>query len=85
MVVVYSGRTSAVIREHAGSPENVDDPGAFGVAVVGIGDADGDGIGDYLVGSSGGVDFAGRGCVTLYSGADGRVLHVIWKRDLERN
>ncbi len=81
-VVVYSGRTGSVIREHAGSPQNLCEYCSFGATVAGMGDADGDGVGDYLVGSTGGVDHAGPGCVTLYSGADGHILHVIWKRDL---
>ncbi|RMH01219.1 MAG: hypothetical protein D6702_11925, partial [Planctomycetota bacterium] len=47
----------------------------FGAAVAGIGDADGDGVPDLLVGAPG-DSRAGReaGAVTLFSGADGRVL-----------
>ncbi len=64
------------------TPQNLCEYCSFGATVAGMGDADGDGVGDYLVGSTGGVDHAGPGCVTLYSGADGHILHVIWKRDL---
>jgi hypothetical protein len=81
-VVVYSGRTGSAIREHAGTPQTHCEYCSFGSTVAGMQDADGDGVGDYLVGSTGGMDHAGPGCVTLYSGADGHILHAIWKRDL---
>ncbi|MDP6540307.1 MAG: integrin alpha [Planctomycetota bacterium] len=63
-VTVFSGIDGSVIRQHFG--QNADEE--FGQSVAGIGDYNGDGIGDYAVGAPGG---GASGEVLLYSGADG--------------
>lgn len=70
-VAVYSGSTGALIRAHSG-----DTLGAHcGAALAGGHDVNGDGRGDYLVGSpaddSNGID---AGQVKLFSGLDGSAL-----------
>ncbi len=73
-VYVYSGRTGALIRSHV-SP-NLKAFGKFGFDVAGIGDLNGDGRGDYLVGASeehgDGVFRSGR--VYVFSGATGALI-----------
>jgi hypothetical protein len=83
---IYSGRSGERLRVH--NPEtkdgvcNLPDPGHFGVSIQALGDLDGDRVGDYAIGTSGGADGMGQGCVSLYSGKSGKLLRVIWKRDL---
>ena len=77
-VYVYSGRDGSLIHQWQGS----DSAGVFGRDVKGVGDLNGDGHCDVLIGEpfriygsalrSGGEDKAGR--VWLYSGKDGEVL-----------
>ncbi|MAF64484.1 MAG: hypothetical protein CMJ84_02330 [Planctomycetes bacterium] len=66
-VTVFSGIDGSVIRQHFG--QSADDE--FGQAVTGIGDYDGDTIGDYAVGAPGA---GANGEVTLFSGVDGSLL-----------
>lgn len=68
-VYVYSGATGTPLYELAG--EFADD--RFGVAVVIGPDADGDGLGDLIVGAS---RYANSGRAYLFSGATGSLLHV---------
>lgn len=77
--IVYSGADHAVLHEWTG------EPGAFfGSAVSGVGDANGDGYDDVVVGSefagsTPGASFPdGAGRITIFSGADGSVL---WSRE----
>lgn len=69
-VYIYSGKTGAFIRAHSSPNDSIQ--GAYGIAVAGIPDVDGDGRGDYLVGASGELAFGGR--VYLYSGASGNLI-----------
>lgn len=72
--IVLSGADHSVLYDLAGDPGS-----AFGSAVTGAGDVDGDGFGDFLVGaerSSGATQIAGA--VLMYSGADGSLL---WRRE----
>ena len=74
-VRVHSGMTGALLWQVDGDTTF----GAFGSAVAGVGDVDGDGIGEVLVGAPwaqvGGLFSAGYVC--LYSGADGTLLRRI--------
>ena len=73
--VVYSGQTGGVLFLFDG-----DLPGqGFGYAVEGVGDVDGNGVPDLMVGSP----FGSNGAVTggmarVFSGADGSVLHDLF-------
>lgn len=68
-VFVLSGASGAVIRSHqAASPL---DNGFFGGAVGGIGDQNGDGVEDYMIGHRGTNE------VLLFSGASGALLRSI--------
>ena len=66
---VMSGKTNAKLYEVIGpSPES-----RFGLIMAGIGDADGDGIPDFAVGSP----YVDPGWVNVLSGADGSVIRQI--------
>ncbi len=75
---VYSGRDGALIRTLAGN----DPAGAFGAGVTGLGDIDGDGFGDLLVGEPhqiwgaplGGGALDDPGAAHVFSGRDGSSL-----------
>jgi len=87
---VFTGKTGAELRGHIVEKAedggwNCSSQGHFGVSIFRLGDTDGDGVEDYAIGSSGGVDGHGRGCVSVYSGKTGKLLRVIWKRDLLKN
>jgi hypothetical protein len=70
---VYSGATGLLLHRLDGANAN----SLLGVAVGHAGDTNGDGFADLIVGGSGdtptGIPFAGN--VTVFSGADGSVLH----------
>ncbi|MCA9322096.1 MAG: VCBS repeat-containing protein, partial [Planctomycetes bacterium] len=72
-VRIYSGSSGALIRTNAIDSNSVD---SFGFAVSRAGDVDGDGIGDYVIGSP--IDpFPGMtsvGRAWIYSGATGLVM-----------
>lgn len=65
---VYSGKTGAVLHTFTGSASG----DYLGRAVDGVGDLNGDGKPDLLVGAPQGLQ--GDGYIRLYSGADGSVL-----------
>jgi hypothetical protein len=70
---LYSGSTGAFLRDYTGAD------GEFGWSFDGIGDLDGDGIGDLLVGDPS-VDLAGgtdQGVVYALSGYTGAILHTM--------
>jgi hypothetical protein len=68
-VFVLSGATGVVIRSHqAGTPV---DNGFFGGTVSALGDQDGDGAEDYLIGHR------GKSEVLLYSGASGALIRSL--------
>lgn len=75
-VYVYSGKDWSLIHTHI-SP-HVEFQGGYGQSVVGIGDINGDGRGDYIVGSEnedvGGFINSGR--VYVYSGASGTLIRT---------
>jgi hypothetical protein len=70
-VVVYSGRTGAVLYSILGS----EDGELFGLSVAGGGNVDGDAHADFAVGRPGALDSQGflAGGVTVYRGVDGSV------------
>lgn len=74
---LYSGATGSVLLTLA-SP-NPQESGAFGIAVAGAGDVDGDGQRDFIVGSQDRTgespDWAGR--VYIMSGSAGVTLHTL--------
>lgn len=63
-VYVHSGRTGALLYTRSGSMDE-----SFGGSVAGVGDIDGDGASDFLVGASrANVNGSSSGMVILYSG-----------------
>lgn len=71
-VRAYSGVGGALIHLIAGDPSH----GGFGVNVKGVGDADGDGRGDFLVAATGSFSFPPLQIprAHLYSGATAKIL-----------
>jgi hypothetical protein len=70
-VVVYSGATGAMVREHVGAFYQ----DFLGYSVASAGDVDGDGVPDYVVGAPGHTRNQSRdGEVVVYSGATGATL-----------
>lgn len=68
---VYSGKTGALIRTHAGGRIDA----RFGCSAAGFADLDNDGYGDYVIGSRfGGANQQGE--AYLYSGKTGQLLHT---------
>ena len=71
---VFSGQGGALLYDIPGQSEN----DAFGTAVSGAGDPNGDGFADFIVGAPNeDVNSAGDGSARVYSGADGSLLHAI--------
>ncbi len=70
MARVFSGRTGAILHDLVGDPGDL-----LGFAVSGVGDVDGDGQDDFMVGLPGANAVAGE--VRVYSGASGAVLHTL--------
>ncbi|NOT29010.1 MAG: hypothetical protein HOP15_01020 [Planctomycetes bacterium] len=66
-VVVTSGRNRAELRSWSGAPDS-----GFGRSLARAGDVDADGVEDLLVGAH---FEAGSGCVRVFSGATGALLH----------
>lgn len=71
-VGVYDGETGALLRSHAGSGDGA----RLGYDADALGDVDGDGVGDYVIGEPGydGGISDGKGRALVYSGATGSVL-----------
>jgi len=65
---VFSGNTGDIIREVSGDHDGED----FGRSVSGVGDLDGDGFDDFIVGSP--LSISNKGCAYLFSGQDGSRL-----------
>jgi hypothetical protein len=81
--IVYSGKDFSVIRRHKEEWDNCwEESCRFGITVVALGRIDDDEVGDYAIGSSGGPDHLNPGCVSVYSGATGERLYVLWRKDL---
>ncbi|MEO0858151.1 MAG: hypothetical protein AAFY55_14995 [Bacteroidota bacterium] len=87
--LVYSGATGAIIPLRTLVTPNADDPlcpwinPLYGLGVGSIGDINGDGTPDFMIGARGecpnGVPNAGRAYV--YSGAEGRLLYTLESPD----
>jgi hypothetical protein len=76
---VYSGKTGAVFYSNFGPQAGC----KFGACIAGLGDVDGDGAGDILVGAPewdgpGGLTDMNRGYAALYSGKTGSLIKE-WK------
>lgn len=68
-VSIYSGASGALLR-------SIPNPGGqFGWSVLGLPDVDGDGVGDYAVGSRSTTSFGGD--IDVFSGADDTLLHRV--------
>lgn len=84
-VYLLSGASGRVI--HTFSSPNPSDDGRFGKSVAGVGDTNGDGIPDLLIGAPnetpGGVEEAGR--AYLLSGGQGNVLQTLSSTHREEN
>lgn len=73
---VRSGLDGSLLYEYEGAVTGPS-PDQFGMSVAGIGDANGDGIGDFAVGAVGeNFPGLGSGSVRVYSGSDGTLLHL---------
>jgi hypothetical protein len=57
----------------------------FGASVAALGDVDGDGVADFAIGSSGGIDHINPGCVSIFSGKTLGRVRVIWRWDLAKD
>src|SRR5262249_50930589 len=74
-VVLFSGKDGSVVRTFTGQSGDL-----MGVSLVSIGDANGDGVPDFAIGSPGADQTSFQeysGAVDLFSGADGSLL---WRR-----
>ena len=71
---VLGGADGSVLRTHTPPP----DARIYGICVAGLGDLDGDGVGEYLIGDQS-YDGAtlNEGRVHIYGGADGRLLATL--------
>ncbi len=69
-IYVYSTRSGDLVFQRDGLPGDT-----LGVGIEGIGDVDGDGAGDVLVGGSGAA--GGKGAAWILSGRDGELLHEL--------
>jgi hypothetical protein len=70
-VVLFSGADRTVIRVHAGQAPN----DRFGASLAAVADANGDGVGDLLVGAPLNDEAGNKaGKAILFSGADGSIL-----------
>ncbi|MEM1043793.1 MAG: T9SS type A sorting domain-containing protein [Bacteroidota bacterium] len=75
---LFSGATGALL--HAWVSPNAESSGEFGIAVSGVDDADGDGLGDVLVGArdeNPGGSPRGAGRAYVFSGASGGLLYEL--------
>lgn len=73
-VYVYSGRTGRLLRTHDGAPSD-----RLGYEISGVGDLNGDGASEYILGAPGTIDFyavTGNGHAYLHDGATGALLHT---------
>ncbi|KAA3604982.1 MAG: hypothetical protein DWQ01_20475 [Planctomycetota bacterium] len=68
MAFLYSGADGSLLHQFSG-------PNSMAWFVAGAGDADGDGLGDLLIGAPSAA--GGAGSVYLYSGASGSLIHQI--------
>jgi hypothetical protein len=83
---IFSGKTGTLVR--ALSSPNPEISGCFGWWVSGVGDGDGDGHVDVAVGApfeDPGSSPSNAGCVYLFSGHTGSILHTITSPNAERD
>jgi hypothetical protein len=78
VVFLYSGQTGVLLRQFSEgvAPNHKDE---FGAAIAGVGDVDGDGLDDVLVGAPNhlGNSTVSTGSAFVYSGATGNLLYQV--------
>jgi len=79
-VRLYSGIDGSVIRDHTGGLTVGLSGDTYGYAVDGVGDADGDGVDDYVIGVPSDDDGLNQflGSVELRSGSTGALIHKVY-------
>jgi len=81
--LVLNGWDRSIVKRIPECRECMDpEASRFGASAVALGDVDGDGVADFAIGSDGGIDQIGRGCVCVFSGRTHERMHVIWRTDL---
>jgi hypothetical protein len=80
--LILSGKDHRILLRIAENRDCCAGTCRFGASVAALGDVDGDGVSDFAITSSSGVDALDPGCVGIYSGKTRKLLRTIWRADL---